>query len=397
MSATRSASIRVAHQRSCPNYTRTSLDSVGKASGCTCRAPSYFTAYRDSSGRTVKGPRVTDRQVADRALRKLQVAIDEERADVVRSEKVSFNEWAARYAAIIEQGTQRGATVRAYQSTLGYGRAVFGGVPLRLIGNAELRRFVARVREHGGDATVAKHLRQLGAVFSQAVEDGLLDTNPVPVFRRRLKLTVPKGTPPYTDAEVAQLVARLDATQSVYATIVKAAVVTGARIGELIALDWADVDLTARRLRIRRTWDPIDGAQLPKDGDERIVYLTAAAVALLERWTAERGVRADDEPVFPAPRSGGRLDQRYLHRLVDDALTAAGIAKAGEDGRPRKPLHSLRATFTRIMREAGVDPSFVQASLGHSTLDLSENVYGRWGAAAMRATADRVDAERFPV
>jgi integrase len=393
MSATRSASLRVAHSRSCPNYTRTSLDSL---KGCRCK-PSYFTAYRDASGRTAKGPRVKDRQVAERALRKLQVAIDEDRVGVARPEKVSFGEWADRYLAIIEEGTQRGATVRAYRSTIVHARAVFGGVPLTLIGNAELRRFVARVREHGGDATVAKHLRQIGAVLSQAVEDGVLDQNPVPVFRRRLKLNVPKGTPPYSDAEVAQLVARLEATQSVYAAIVKAAITTGARVGELIALDWGDIDLTARRLKVRRTWDPVDGPQLPKDGAERIVFLTSAAVALLERWTAEQGVRADDEPVFPAPRSGGRIDQRYLHRIVDDALTQAGISKAGEDGRPRKPLHSLRATYTRILREAGVDPSFVQASLGHSTLDLTEGVYGRWGAAAMRATADRVDAERFPI
>ena len=140
----------------------------------------------------------------------------------------------------------------------------------------------------------------------------------------------------------------------------------------------------------------MDGRQLPKDGEQRLVYLTPAAVALLEQWTATCGVRPDNEPLFTSPRSGGRLDQRYLHRLVDDALTGAGIPKAGEDGRPRKPLHSLRASFTRIMREAGVDPSFVQAALGHSTLDLTENVYGRWGAAALRATADQVDPTSFP-
>jgi integrase len=396
MPESRSASLRVAHARGCAHEQRTALTSLR---GCTC-SPSFYTSHRGSDGRPVKGPRLKDRRTADRALRKLQVAIDEGRADVGRTEKISFNEWADRYEAILDAGTQRGATVRAYRATVSYGRRVFGKLLLSAIGDDDLRRFEAAIRENGGgDATVAKHLRHLSAMFSQALEDGRLDVNPVPRFRRRLKLTVPKGTPPYSDTELAKLFAKLKALKypDVYMTICKVAVATGARIGELIALDWADVDLSSRQLHIRRTWDPTDGAQLPKDGEERHVYLTPAAVGLLEQWMAVQGVRPDDEPVFPAPRSGGRLDQRYLHRLVDEALTNAGIAKAGEDGRPRKPLHSLRSTFTRIMREDGVDPSFVQASLGHSTLDLTENVYGRWGAAAMRSTADRVDAGKFPV
>ena len=39
----------------------------------------------------------------------------------------------------------------------------------------------------------------------------------------------------------------------------------------------------------------------------------------------------------------------------------------------------------------------MQASLGHSTLDLTENVYGRWGVVALRKTADSVDEAAFPV
>ena len=41
--------VRARHQRGCPNETRTSLDSTGRASDCTCK-PSYYTFHRDASG-----------------------------------------------------------------------------------------------------------------------------------------------------------------------------------------------------------------------------------------------------------------------------------------------------------------------------------------------------------
>jgi hypothetical protein len=86
MPVTRSATLRVAHSRSCPNATRSALNSTGKGSGCTCK-PAYFTFHRDSGANPVYGPRVRERQTAERALRKLLVTIDEGRVGVGRRTK----------------------------------------------------------------------------------------------------------------------------------------------------------------------------------------------------------------------------------------------------------------------------------------------------------------------
>jgi integrase len=399
MASTRSASLRAAHARSCPNANRSAIDSTGNGSGCACQ-PSFFTLHRDAAGNPVKGPRVRDRQTAERALRKLLVQIDEGRVGVGRKDTATtFREWADGYEAILTDGGRRNSTIRAYRPTLEYGRDAFGALPLRAIGNEDLRRFVRAIRDNKAtDATVSKHLRHLGAVLEQAVEDGKLDANPVPRFRRRLELRVPRGTPSYSDAELARLWATMVRLKyaDVYVAVCKFATVTGARIGELVALDWTDVDLGNRQIRILHTWDPLDGMQQPKDGEPRTVYLVPAAVTLLEAWVATQGAHADG-PVFPAPRSGERLNRTYLAKIVATAVAKAGIPKNSEDGRPRKPLHSLRASFTRIMREAGVDPAAVQFALGHSSVDTSELVYGKWRVAALRRTADDVDQAVFPV
>jgi integrase len=180
----------------------------------------------------------------------------------------------------------------------------------------------------------------------------------------------------------------------VYLHFAKAAVVTGARLGELVALNWDDLDLTNKRLEIRRHWDRVDGATLPKDGEARTVHLIPPAVKVFENWVALAGVHAGDTPLFPAPR-GERLNGQYVSRRIDDARIKAGIPDMGEGGRRRKPFHAFRACYARLCREQGLDPQWVQYQLGHSDPDLTLNVYGRWSDAAMSAEADR--AEAFPV
>src|SRR4051812_11136233 len=96
----RTASLRVAHQGHCPNATKTALMSVGRGSGCKCD-PSYYTFRRTSSGKTEKGKRVKTREVAEQQLNKLRVEIDQDRADIERPKRSTFDQWADRYEKIL--------------------------------------------------------------------------------------------------------------------------------------------------------------------------------------------------------------------------------------------------------------------------------------------------------
>ena len=92
----RKASLRVAHQRSCPNATKTALSSVGRGSGCAC-SPSYYVFSRDRDGRPVKGARVRDRQTAERALSVAQREIDEGRVGITKPKNITFSDWADEF------------------------------------------------------------------------------------------------------------------------------------------------------------------------------------------------------------------------------------------------------------------------------------------------------------
>jgi integrase len=380
----RKASLRVAHQAQCPHANKTALDSLR---GCKC-SPSYYVTHRDASGATVKSARVKDRRVADKLLRAKQVEIDEGRVGVVPERNVTFPEWVDEYLDDLDRRPGIKATTRdTYARSLEIARDAIGYVPVRQIGNRELRKFHDAIR-HGSEATQIKHLSHLSACLAAAVPE-LADRNPVGPFRKNLRLRPAKGTSAFNDGELARLLNALRHEEPVYLAIVRAAVETGARIGELIALDWRDVDLIGGKITIQHTYSPLGGLTVPKDSEPRDVYLTPRAARVFDKWVRRVGVEKEGI-VFPAPRSGGYVNADYLRKLILAAMTTAGIAKVDpQSGRPRKPLHSLRATFTRRMLEQGKSPLFVQSQLGHAGLELTLGVYGQWTAEALRAEAMR--------
>ncbi len=388
----RTASLRVAHQRKCANATQTAPESV---KGCTCDKGkrAYYVQWRDRGGATRKSARVRDRREVEKFLRSKQVEIDQGRIGTEPERNQDFPEWADAYLAILEQRPGvKSETIRAYRKTLQVAKGAIGYVPVRQIGNPDLRRFHEKIA-HTAQATQLKNLAQLGACLSAAVDEGLADKNPVGPFRKSLRLHAASGTPPFKDGELERLYGAMADEEPVYLALVKVMVATGLRVGEAIALDWTSIDLTAGTLRVKHTYNWADGLTTPKDREQRTIHLTTEAEQVFANWLEVAGVH-ETGIVFPAPRSRTYVSATYLGSVVRSAIAAAGIPTLdAASGRPRKPLHSLRATFTRRMLEQRRSPLWVQRELGHSNLALTANVYGQWSEEAMLAEAKRAAVE----
>lgn len=386
----RKASLRVAHQGSCPNATKTALDSVGRGSGCTC-SPSYYTFRRLRDGSVEKGPRIKDRRVADRALTKVQSEIDEGRVGVARPKNSAFSEWADEFERItqarVDAGDLKRRTLEGYRETLAHARAAFGDVPLREIGAPELRGFYDRLT--GKPASRLRHLRQLTACLSAAVDEGYLTVNPTTAFTKKLKLRAPRrGKAAFDDAELERLWSALGSYEQVYLYAARFSVETGARLGEVVALDWPNVDLSNGRVLIEFSWDAEDGKVAPKDRKTRTIYLTPEARVVLEEWVGLVGVR-EEGPVFENPVGGGRLNPRMMQRRLDTAMVDAGIPKQHPELLLPRSFHSLRYTTSVLMQRRGRHPRLIEQTLGHGSLELSYGVYGGWTPDQLAAEAAR--------
>lgn len=147
---------------------------------------------------------------------------------------------------------------------------------------------------------------------------------------------------------------------------------TGLRINEALALKWADVDLTARRIHVRHTWT-IDkhGKRtlgLPKTWERRSVPLPEFLTNLLET------IRPDPAKgwVFTGARGEAVNDKNWRNRVWTVACTDLGLDDI--------TIHHLRHTAASLAIAAGADVKVIQRMLGHASASITLDVYGHlWG------------------
>ena len=156
------------------------------------------------------------------------------------------------------------------------------------------------------------------------------------------------------------------------------AIKTGLRQGELLGLQWDDVDLVAGRLVVRRA---VSRGRLstPKSGKSREVPLSPNAVLALKQHRHLRG-----EFVFCNP-DGSRLTKGRCKWPLWRVCKRAGLRRIG--------WHFLRHTFASHLVMNGEPLKAVQELLGHSTISMTEQ-YAHLSPDVRRDAVTRLDRQR---
>lgn len=204
-------------------------------------------------------------------------------------------------------------------------------------------------------------LTPLRGALEQAVEDEIIETNPLSGFKVRRVSAPTEKIDPFTREEID----RLGRTELGSLWIFWAW--TGLRSGEVIGLQWGDVDDPPSRISIRRAVR-VGREKRPKtESGERLVSLLPAARAVL-------GVRDRPEaatPIFLDPGSGKRwYEDRSLARAFRKACAAGGV-------RYRYP-YQLRHTFASWALSSGENPLWVAKQMGHRDVTMIFKHYGRY-------------------
>lgn len=262
--------------------------------------------------------------------------------------------------------------------------AAFGDRPIRRVDVREVDRFLRELDREGLSArNVNKHRQVLSAIFNYARRPTTyaLPANPVEGTDKRRE--APSMALDFYEPEEVEALARaaaaglhrgspsgeLDeeerearaAEDAQDAELFRVLAYTGLRLGEAVALRWADVDFNGRRLIVRCA---LSGGKETTTKAHRVRHVglaTPAAQALAR--LASRGDFTGREDYIFCGRLGRRLDPSAIRRRFKRASAAAEL-------RPMK-LHGLRhGAGSLLAREA--DAVAVQAFLGHSKLTTTE-------------------------
>lgn len=204
-------------------------------------------------------------------------------------------------------------------------------------------------------------LTPLRGALNQAVEDGRIKASPLAGFKVRRTRETKEKIDPFTHDEIAKL-AKTELGQ-----LWRAWAWTGLRSGEVIGLQWGDVDIKGGRLHIRRAVR-VGREKSPKtESGKRSIDLLPAARAAFESFTR----REDTDPVFTNPNTGKRWhEDRGLARAFRNACKAAKV-------RYRYP-NQLRHTFASWALSSGENPAWAAKQMGHSDMMMFFNVYAKW-------------------
>jgi integrase len=203
----------------------------------------------------------------------------------------------------------------------------------------------------------------LVAVLNSAVDDGLISSNPALRWGRvvRSEQTQVEEIEVFTPEELTRLLEVIERDYHYAYPFILCLARTGLRLGEAMALQWADVDFAQRVLLVRRSVRRGVTA-VPKNGKARRVDMSRQLSAVLRNWKTLRDAEAVVEGqvagpwLFPALASDPRAQDTF-RRLWARILDKAGL-------RYRKP-HVLRHTYASLLIQAGEPITYVQGQLGH--------------------------------
>ena len=268
----------------------------------------------------------------------------------------------------------------------------FGPIPLNDMSAEHIRCLIAKYIGRGkSKATIRNYLSPLRTAYSQAIDDGLVTRNPAGRLGKLLKnaKNPAKEMRPLTRQETNTLLASAKTGAPLIYPLLLCAVRTGLRRGELIGLQWGDVDLEGRYLLVRRA--VVRGkVGLPKSNKIRRVDVSGQLCVELKAQKEVRELEAMakdqtlkfDEPVFLSPM-GLRWDERNVEKPWHRALKLSGIR--------RVRLHDLRHTFASQLIEQGAHPKYIQEQLGHASITMTMDTYGHMFPNRNRGLVDGLD------
>jgi integrase len=165
------------------------------------------------------------------------------------------------------------------------------------------------------------------------------------------------------------------------------AVLTGMRIGEILALRWKRVDLLRSTIEIAESFSDGQFGSPKTRSSHRVIPMSSVLRGVLETYRTGSLRNSPDELVFCTPK-GTPLNSKNLYNR---ALAPA----CDRINQPRVSWHSFRHTHATQLAESGESLKTAQALLGHSDLETTLNTYMHVIPDSQRRAVDRVAGVLF--
>lgn len=300
-----------------------------------------------------------------------------------------FDEWWAAHSKTIKPSSQHTISLKFKKHIL----SRFGPLKLKDITRKYCQQVINDIAEQ--IKSVHDYKMHANQVFRYAVRVGYLTVNPMEhvVIPKKeedfLTEQVPKRNH-WTKDEVKTFLQLANEHMSPQDYIMFYMLIyTGMRKGELLALDWKDVDLDKRTIIIHKTLffkGKKEILQKVKTYQARTIYIDDQTARMLRKWHVQQRERLLEYGHTKAPEKVlTREDNRplrlaYPNEKLDSFIKNHGLHPI--------TVHGLRHTHASLLFEAGASIKEVQARLGHRDIKTTMNIYTHVTESIKDKTAD---------
>jgi integrase len=244
-------------------------------------------------------------------------------------------------------------------------------------------------------STIRNALSILRGILNQAIEDGLVDSNPAASLGRFTKTARHSGVKgvALTKDEVAKFLKTAKRMFPKYHALFLLAVRAGLRRGELVALQWGDIEFGKgeddqnRFILVHHNYVRRAHTTTKSKRPRRVDMSRELRNVLIE--LRDSRIEAANQTDISMDLVFSTLDQQIIdpdnlyHRYFLPILKSSGIRKIR--------LHDLRHTFGSLLIQNGASIVYVKEQMGHSSIQVTVDIYGHLVPGADVSFVDRLD------
>jgi integrase len=279
---------------------------------------------------------------------------------------VTVAEWLDEWVTSHSLHKQASTLVRDESAIRRHLSPSLGHIQLTRLRQTDVQAFVAQLAREVGPGTTRSVYGVLRASLNAAVNAELMARSPA----RGIKLPPVPKTDVVTlrPADLHRLAAELPER---WRPMVYVAGTCGLRFSEVAGLRVGRVDTTGRRLRVLETAPQVGGdrAEPKTDAGRRTVPIPGLVAELLDQHLERYELTENNEALVFTAERGGRLNAANWHKR---AWTTA----RANAGFPSLRFHDLRHSAVPLWVAMGANLLQVSRWLGHSTVQITADVYG---------------------
>lgn len=282
--------------------------------------------------------------------------------------------WLENYKTTVKPSTFENVKSKVEKMTEEH----FDGLKLKKITVAYCQRVVIELSKTY--VLYNHYLSVINRIFKYAVLMDILDSNPFDkVIKPKSRQTQRKGNF-LTKEELREFLKLAQtATLSYFFPLVHLMSYTGLRQGEAIALKWSDIDFENKKITVDKTAARIkekQTLQTPKTkNSKRVISIDPTTLSILKSWKKDqikiyfkngKHFEGDNNFIF----TNQRADWVHIHNFIP-------YFKRFVTDHKLKPItpHGLRHTHASLLFSAGVEPKNISDRLGHSTVQITLDLY----------------------